>query len=103
MTTINMNDKPTYSATEAGLDEIKMMSAMVREHYAQARDLLRRRKQLVLRLRKQDVTYKTLAKAMGVSEQTIYKIVKNDIVRETQVDEFGNPVRKRGRPPKPEL
>lgn len=97
MNVINMKE----NANEAGLDEIKMMSAMIREHYAQARDLLRRRKQLVLRLRKQDITYKKLAQAMGVSEQTIYKIVKDDIVREPQVDEFGNPIRRRGRPPKP--
>jgi DNA-directed RNA polymerase specialized sigma subunit len=97
MTVFNMKESPS----DAGLDEIRMMSAMIREHYAQARDLLRRRKQLVLRLRKQDVTYKKLANAMGVSEQTIYKIVKDDIVREPQLDEFGNPIRRRGRPPKP--
>jgi DNA-binding XRE family transcriptional regulator len=97
MTVFNMKESPS----DTGLDEIRMMSAMIREHYAQARDLLRRRKQLVLRLRKQDVTYQKLAQAMGVSEQTIYKIVKDDIVREPQLDEFGNPIRRRGRPPKP--
>jgi DNA-directed RNA polymerase specialized sigma subunit len=97
MTVFSMKESPS----DTGLDEIRMMSAMIREHYAQARDLLRRRKQLVLRLRKQDVTYKKLAQAMGVSEQTIYKIVKDDIVREPQLDEFGNPIRRRGRPPKP--
>jgi DNA invertase Pin-like site-specific DNA recombinase len=64
-------------------------------------DLGKRRKQLILRLRKQRITYREIAEAMGVSEQLIYKIIKDDIPREPEYDAEGNLIRRRGRPPKP--
>jgi len=58
---------------------------------------------LILRLRKQRITYREIAEAMGVSEQLIYKIIRNDITREPEFDAQGNLIRRRGRPAKPSI
>ncbi|NCV84639.1 MAG: helix-turn-helix domain-containing protein [Oxalobacteraceae bacterium] len=84
-----------------GLDEVRLLTDAIRTHQSQIQDLGKRRKQLILRLRKQRITYREIALAMGVSEQLIYKIIKNDISREPEYDAQGNLVRRRGRPPKP--
>ena len=86
-----------------GLDEVKLLTDAIRTHQVQIQDLGKRRKQLILRLRKQRITYREIAEAMGVSEQLIYKIIKNDIDREPVYDEAGNLIRRRGRPAKPAL
>lgn len=86
-----------------GLEEVRMITNAMREHQTQISDLGKRRKQLILRLRKQRITYREIAEAMGVSEQLIYKIIRNDIDREPVYDESGNLVRRRGRPAKPAL
>ena len=83
-----------------GLDEVKLLTDAIRTHQSQIQDLGKRRKQLILRLRKQRITYREIAEAMGVSEQLIYKIIRNDISREPEYDAQGNLVRRRGRPPK---
>ena len=83
-----------------GLDEVKLLTDAIRTHQVQIQDLGKRRKQLILRLRKQRITYREIAEAMGVSEQLIYKIIRNDISREPEYDAQGNLVRRRGRPPK---
>lgn len=83
-----------------GLDEVKLLTNAIREHQNQIQDLGKRRKQLILRLRKQRITYREIASAMGVSEQLIYKIIREDIPREPEYDADGNIVRRRGRPPK---
>jgi len=56
---------------------------------------------LILRLRKQRITYREIAEAMGVSEQLIYKIIRNEIPRTPEYDADGNIIRRRGRPAKP--
>jgi DNA invertase Pin-like site-specific DNA recombinase len=86
-----------------GLQEVRIITDAMREHQSQVQDLGKRRKQLILRLRKQRITYREIAEAMGVSEQLIYKIIRNDIDREPQYDEAGNLIRRRGRPAKPSL
>jgi DNA invertase Pin-like site-specific DNA recombinase len=84
-----------------GLEEVKIMTAAIREHQSSIHDLGKRRKQLILRLRKQRITYREIATAMGVSEQLIYKIIRDDIDRTPQYDAEGKIIRHRGRPPKP--
>jgi DNA invertase Pin-like site-specific DNA recombinase len=84
-----------------GLDEVKLLTDAIRTHQTQIQDLGKRRKQLILRLRKQRITYREIAEAMGVSEQLIYKIIRNDISRTPEYDAQGNLVRRRGRPAKP--
>ena len=83
-----------------GLDEVKLLTDAIRTHQSQIQDLGKRRKQLILRLRKQRITYREIAESMGVSEQLIYKIIKNDIVRVPEYDSDGKIVRRRGRPAK---
>jgi DNA invertase Pin-like site-specific DNA recombinase len=84
-----------------GLDEVKILTDAIRTHQSQIQDLGKRRKQLILRLRKQRITYREIADAMGVSEQLIYKIIKDDIDRTPKYDENGKVIRYRGRPAKP--
>jgi DNA invertase Pin-like site-specific DNA recombinase len=86
-----------------GLDEVKILTDAIRTHQSQIQDLGKRRKQLILRLRKQRITYREIAEAMGVSEQLIYKIISHDIDREPIYDAGGNLIRRRGRPAKPAL
>jgi len=86
-----------------GLNDVKVLTDAIREHQNQIQDLGKRRKQTILRLRKQRITYREIAEAMGVSEQLIYKIIRNDIDREPEYDAQGNLVRRRGRPPRPAM
>ncbi len=83
-----------------GLGEVKLLTDAIRTHQSQIQDLGKRRKQLILRLRKQRITYREIAEAMGVSEQLIYKIIRNDIERVPEYDNDGNIIRRRGRPAK---
>jgi DNA-directed RNA polymerase specialized sigma subunit len=83
-----------------GLDEVKLLTDAIRTHQSQIQDLGKRRKQLILRLRKQRINYREIAEAMGVSEQLIYKIIRNDIERVPEYDNDGNIIRRRGRPAK---
>jgi len=83
-----------------GLDEVKLLTDAIRTHQSQIQDLSKRRKQLILRLRKQRITYREIADAMGVSEQLIYKIIRNDIERVPEYDSEGKIIRRRGRPAK---
>jgi len=99
-----MSDTQTAEQLDGrGLDEVRMLTNAMREHQNQISDLGKRRKQLILRLRKQRITYREIADAMGVSEQLIYKIIRNDIDRVPVYDEAGKLVRRRGRPAKPAL
>lgn len=86
---------------ERGLNDLKILNDSIRAHQEQISSLLKRRKQLILRLRKQRITYRELAQTLEVSEQLIYKIIRHDIPREPEFDSQGNLVRRRGRPPKP--
>ena len=99
-----MTDMQTAEQLDGrGLEEVRMLTDAMREHQSQISELGKRRKQLILRLRKQRITYKEISKAMGVSEQLIYKIIRNDIDREPQYDSDGKIIRRRGRPAKPAL
>ena len=99
-----MSDMQTAEQLDGrGLDEVRLLTNAMREHQNQISDLGKRRKQLILRLRKQRITYKEIAKAMGVSEQLIYKIIRNDIDRTPEYDGDGKVIRRRGRPAKPAL
>jgi DNA-directed RNA polymerase specialized sigma subunit len=86
-----------------GLADLKLINDAIRQHQIQVTDLLKRRKQLILRLRKQRITYKEISKTIGVSEQLIYKIIKDEIDRTPHYDAEGKIIRYRGRPPKPTI
>ena len=96
-----MSDMQTAEQLDGrGLQEVRIITDAMREHQTQIQDLGKRRKQLILRLRKQRITYREIAEAMGVSEQLIYKIIRNDIERVPEYDSEGNIIRRRGRPAK---
>jgi DNA-directed RNA polymerase specialized sigma subunit len=88
---------------ERGLNDLKLLNDSIRAHQEQISSLLKRRKQMILRLRKQRITYRELAQTLEVSEQLIYKIIRDEIPREPQYDANGKIIRGRGRPPKPTL
>ena len=97
-----MSDVQTAEQLDGrGLQEVRIITDAMREHQVQIQDLGKRRKQLILRLRKQRITYREIAEAMGVSEQLIYKIIRNDISRTPEYDGEGKLIRRRGRPAKP--
>ena len=99
-----MSDVQTAEQLDGrGLQEVRIITDAMREHQVQIQDLGKRRKQLILRLRKQRITYREIAEAMGVSEQLIYKIIRNDISRTPEYDAEGKLIRRRGRPAKPAL
>lgn len=58
------------------LDQIQELTAQIRDHQNRVKQLSVERRNAVLSLREQRVTYKDLAEAMNVSEVTIYKIIK---------------------------
>jgi DNA invertase Pin-like site-specific DNA recombinase len=86
--------------SQKDLEEVQMMTVMIAEHQKQIKELGKRRKSTILRLRKNNVTYREIAEIMNVTEQNIYKILRNNIVREPKYDKNGNLLKKPGRPPK---
>lgn len=96
-------EKPVSEADQQSLNEIQMLTEMMRSHQNGIVECSKRRKTVILRLRKNEVTYTKIAEAMQVSEQNVYKIIKDDIPREPEFDADGNPIPRRGRPPKPKI
>lgn len=60
---------------EKGLEKVRLLTWMMREHQDQVARLAQARQDEVLRLREQKVTYRSLAEAMEVSEQAVHKII----------------------------
>lgn len=58
------------------LEEIKLMTAMIRKNQNEINRLADARTKIVLYLRQNRVSYRALADAMGTSEQNVYKIVR---------------------------
>lgn len=88
---------------QQSLDEIRMLTSVMREHQRGIEECSKRRRTAILRLRRSNVTYSKIAETMGVSEQNVYKIIRDDIPREPEYDADGNLIPRRGRPPKPKI
>jgi predicted transcriptional regulator len=99
-TTISRWEMNAMERENKDLEEVQMMTVMIKEHQKQIKELGRRRKLTILRLRKNNVTYREIAETMGVTEQNVYKILRGNTVREPQYDLDGNIVRRVGRRPK---
>ena len=99
-TTISRWEMNAMERENKDLEEVQMMTVMIKEHQKQIKELGRRRKLTILRLRKNTVTYREIAETMGVTEQNVYKILRGNTVREPQYDSDGNIVRRVGRRPK---
>jgi IS30 family transposase len=100
MTTISRWEMSVTEREGKDLEEVQMMTVMIKEHQRQIKELGKRRKLTILRLRKNNVTYREIAETMGVTEQNVYKILRGNSTREQQYDSEGNVVRKIGRRPK---
>jgi ribosome maturation protein Sdo1 len=85
--------RPAGRETERQLEELRLVSGMMKEHHEQIETLMKRRKELILKLKEKHVTYKTMSEYMGTTYQNIYKIIKDELPR----DEHGKA--RVGRPP----
>ena len=68
----------TISHDESGLDEIKSITQEMRYLQDLVSQKSKRRREVVLGLRDHRVTYRKLAEAMGVSEVTVYKVIRGE-------------------------
>ena len=80
---------------ENSLDEVKLITQMIREHQKSIEKLGLKRRAKILNLRKHRITYREIAEAMGTTEQNVYKIIREDIPRDPETG-----MAKRGRPRK---
>lgn len=61
------------------LDEIKAMTALIRNHQQAINEISAQRKNIILGLRRKRITYREIAAAMNVTEQSVYKILRTTI------------------------
>ena len=66
------------------LGEIKALTTLIRNHQAAIEDISKTRKDVILSLRKKRITYREIAAAMGVTEQSVYKILRDTIKRPSE-------------------
>ena len=72
-------ENPTVNAwDEKALDEVRIITQMMREHQRQIADLSKKRRTKVLKLREHKVTYREIAEAMDTTEQSVYNIIRGD-------------------------
>ncbi|MFZ5852275.1 MAG: hypothetical protein ACOYY2_12905 [Actinomycetota bacterium] len=70
---------PPNPKQQAGLDEVRLITRMMREHQQQIVELGKRRRKKILKLRGEGVTYRKIAEAMETTEQAVYKVVRGDL------------------------
>ncbi len=61
------------------LNEIKTLTEMIRNHQRAIEEISKTRKNIILTLRRKRITYREIAAAMGVTEQSVYKILRDTI------------------------
>lgn len=64
---------------QQGLEDVRVMTQMMREHAAAIARISKKRRAKVLKLREHRVTYREIAEAMGTTEQSVYKIIRGDM------------------------
>lgn len=62
---------------QSGLEEIRLLTSMIREHQKAIVQLSKKRRGRIVRLREHRITYREIAEAMGVTEQNVFKILKD--------------------------
>lgn len=67
-----------------GLEEVRLLTSMIREHQRAILQLARKRRARIVKLREHRITYREIAEAMGVTEQNVFKILKE--TREATVE-----------------
>lgn len=61
------------------LVDIKTLTDMIRNHQKAIEEISQTRKVNILSLRRKRITYREIAAAMGVTEQSVYKILRDTI------------------------
>jgi predicted transcriptional regulator len=63
---------------ERYLEEVRLITTMMREHQKHIADLSKKRAAKVMKLREHKVTYREIAEAMGTTEQSVYNIIRGE-------------------------
>ena len=63
------------------LTEVKALTDLIRNHQNAIQEISQTRRNVILDLRKKRITYREIAEAMGVTEQSVYKILRDTISR----------------------
>jgi len=58
------------------LDEVAFLTQAMRHHQEQITELGKKRREKILALREKKTTHREIAEAMGVTEQSVMKIVR---------------------------
>lgn len=66
------------------LSEVKQLTVMIRNHQEAITEISKTRKDVILSLRKHRITYREIAEAMDVTEQSVYKILRDDIKKKKE-------------------
>lgn len=94
-TTSDVENPTVDKKDENNLDEVRLITQMIREHQRAIERLGEKRRRKILTLRTHRITYREIAEAMGTTEQNVYKIIREDIPRDPETG-----LAKRGRPRK---
>jgi len=63
------------------LTEVKALTDLIRNHQSAIQEISQTRRNVIIDLRKKRITYREIAEAMGVTEQSVYKILRDTIER----------------------
>ena len=69
---------PMTPSDERALEEVALITQMMREHQKQIASLSKKRAAKVMKLREHKVTYRQIAEAMGTTEQSVYNIIRGE-------------------------
>lgn len=69
---------PMNANDERYLEEVRIITNMMREHQKHIADLSKKRAAKVMKLREHKVTYREIAEAMGTTEQSVYNIIRGE-------------------------
>jgi DNA-directed RNA polymerase specialized sigma24 family protein len=61
------------------LTEVKALTDLIRNHQRAIEEISKSRKAVILSLRRKRITYREIAAAMCVTEQSVYKILRESI------------------------
>jgi len=61
--------------------EVKALTDLMRNHQNAIEEISKTRKKVIISLRRKRITYREIAAAMGVTEQSVYKVLRDTIVR----------------------
>jgi DNA invertase Pin-like site-specific DNA recombinase len=81
MTVLTEQEIETITDDYPELSEIKALTGLIRNHQKAIEDISKTRKDIILSLRRKRITYREIAAAMNVTEQSVYKILRDTIVR----------------------